>query len=87
MADEISFDISDDHQFKTYVVKQLSVLGERTLPLESMREKLGKVDVLESRVDGLHETVTSDRKWSRVQSAIGPVMVVIHGIAHKFGIF
>ena len=102
--DGIAFDISDDNQFRTYVVSQLATLGERTAGFpdvekgltiltekladyHEVKEEVGKIAVLELEVADVRETMKSDKKWGRIQATVGPVMVVIHGFLHRFGIF
>jgi hypothetical protein len=83
----ISFDISDDAQFKTFVVQKLTQLEERTSALDEIKARTDRVLVLESEVADIRQSARDEKKWNNYKAAAGPIMVVIHGILHKFGIF
>jgi hypothetical protein len=78
----ISFDISDDAQFKTFVVQQFGILGERTRGLPELKENM---PVLQQEVADIREDMKSDKFWGNVKSYSGIVGVAIHVAAHKLG--
>lgn len=82
----ISFDISDDEQFKTFVVQKLTQLEERTATLTEIKARAERVLVLEQEMIDVKEDIRLTKKWNRYQASIGPVMVMIHATLHKFGI-
>jgi hypothetical protein len=38
-------------------------------------------------VADIRQSARDEKKWNNYKAAAGPIMVVIHGILHKFGIF
>jgi hypothetical protein len=79
----IAFDISDDQQFKTFVVQQFGILGERTQGLAELKKD---VPVLQQEVKDIREQMKSDKFWGNVKAASGPVLVALHIAAKKIGI-
>ena len=82
MPNGISFDISDDAQFKTFVVQQLGIIGERTQGISDIKRD---VPVLKQEVADIREDMKSDKFWGNVKSYSGIIGVVFHMAAHKLG--
>ena len=83
MANGISFDISDESQFRTFCVQQFGILGERT---EGLKELKTKFPVLEQEVKDIREDMKDEKFWNNVKAYSGPVMVALHVAARKIGI-
>jgi len=80
---QISFDISDDNQFKSFVVQQFGILGERTQGLAELKKD---VPVLQEEVKTIREDMKSDKFWGNVKASSGPILVALHLAAHKLGL-
>jgi hypothetical protein len=65
-ANGLSFDISDDNQFKSYVVQQLATLAERT---QGLRELHATVPVLEQEVKDLRSNADKREYKQWIHSA------------------
>ena len=83
MPNGINFDISDDAQFKAFVVQQFGILAERT---EGIKELKKDVPVLQLEVKDIREDMKDDKFWSNVRGYSGPVLVGLHIVARKLGI-
>lgn len=83
MPNGINFDFSDDSQWKAYVAQQFGILAERTEGLKELKED---VPVLKQEIIQIKEDMKSDKYWGNVKAASGPVMVILHAVAHKLGI-
>jgi hypothetical protein len=83
MPNGLNFDISNDEQFKYFVVQQFSVLREQTEGLPQI-----KIDVplLKQEVADLKKDIKDDKFWGNVKAASGPIMVALHIAAKKMGI-
>lgn len=64
-ANGLSFDISDDNQFKTYVVQQFTSLSARMDVFDKTASIAAKVPVIEQEVFDLREKVKTQesRQW------------------------
>jgi hypothetical protein len=80
----LSFDISDDHQFKAYVVQQFGILGERTRCLDDLKDTAAKVPVIAQEVADLRSDATKReyKQWIHTAAlALGLTLknVLTHG--------
>ena len=85
MANGLTYDYSDENQFKAFLIQSLTQLQENTKDLPSIKIEIKKIPLLEQEVNDIREDMKSDKFWGNVKSASGPVMVVLHAVAHKLG--
>jgi hypothetical protein len=78
----LTFDVSDDQQFKTFVVEKLGILTERT---EGLKQIKVDVPLLKQEVADIRDDMKSDKFWTNVKSYSGIVGVALHVAAHKLG--
>ena len=64
----INFDLSDDQQFKLFVVQQLQLLADRTAPIADMRVKVNR-----------HDTYFRVAKWLGI-----PTYAILHGTLRHY---
>lgn len=82
MDNGLTFDISDDNQFRAYCVRQFGILAERT---EGLKDIKRDVPILKQEVADLREDAKSDKFWDNVRGYSGIVGVALHIAAHKLG--
>lgn len=83
MPNGINFNISDDSEFKAYVVQQFGILAERTEGLAGIKTA---VPVLQTEVKEIKDDMERKEFWHNVKSYSGPVLVGLHIIAKKLGL-
>jgi len=75
----ITFDFSNENEFKAYVVTQLG-------KLDGLKANADKVPVLETKLTDLRNEYDNDQKWNNIKSFSGPIMVGLHIAARALGI-
>ena len=83
MPNGLTFDISDDNQFKAYVAQHIGILVERT---EGLKEIKVAVPLLKQEVDDIKQTMKDDKFWGNIKAYSGPVLVALHIAAKKIGL-
>jgi hypothetical protein len=79
----LTFDISDDQQFRQYCVQQFTKLDERTSGLSELREQHA---VLKQEVSDIRQDMKDEKFWGNVKIAIAPLLVVLHGLGRALGL-
>lgn len=75
----ITFDYSNDSEFKAYVVTQLG-------KLDGLKQNADKVPVIEQAFKDLRREYDDSQKWNNIKSFAGPVLVALHVAARSLGI-
>jgi hypothetical protein len=82
MANGLQFDITNDEQFRYFVVQEFAALKEQTKGLPEIKVD---VPVLKREVIEIREDINRDKFWNNLKLASGPFLVLLHAGARKLG--
>lgn len=83
----LSFDISDDVQFRYFVIQKLTSLEEKSKLIPDLVSAASKVSVLEVKLQDLRNEYDKNDTWDRIKEytgySLGPIIAFGHMLIHK----